>query len=143
MEPISTNSSSQISRYKSRESGSEAAPEQQAKLTERPKFVSPKGNIDPQSGVYVVQFRNAATGNVDFQYPNKKAVAEYTRSDKLVPAQSSEGTAPPPVASTSGNSQSGTASVEVASSTSTSASASASTGGSSAGTAELGTTDSE
>lgn len=138
MEPISTNSSSQISRYKSRESGSEAAPEQQAKLTERPKFVSPKGNIDPQSGVYVVQFRNAATGNVDFQYPNKKAVAEYTRSDKLVSAQSSEGAPKPSVATTSGSSQSGTSSVEVASSATASAPAPAS-----AGTAELGTTNNE
>jgi hypothetical protein len=52
----------------------------------RPEFVSPKGMIDAKSGVYVVQFRNAATGNVNFQYPNKKVVAEYARSDNLVPA---------------------------------------------------------
>lgn len=140
MEPISTNSSSQISRYKSRESGSEAAPEQQAKLTERPKFVSPKGNIDPSSGVYVVQFRNASTGNVDFQYPNKKAVAEYSRSDKLTAApKPDEGGSKPTAPVSSGNAQSSAARTEVAST----ASASVSTGGSSAGTAQLGTTDSE
>ena len=52
----------------------------------RPEFVSPKGVIDAKSGVYVVQFRNASTGNVNFQYPNKKVVAEYVRSDNLIPA---------------------------------------------------------
>jgi len=146
MEPINTNSSSQIPRYTPRESGSDAAPEQQAKLTESPKFVSPKGNIDPQSGVYVVQFRNAATGNVDFQYPNKKAVAEYSRSDKLVPAPSSGGAAKPAaVVSGSGASvgsesvsSAGSGTVEVAA-----ASTPQPSGGSSAGIAQLGTTDSE
>lgn len=139
MEPISTNSSSQISRYSPRGSGSDAAPEQQAiSFSERPKFVSPKGNIDPQSGVYVVQFRNAATGNVDFQYPNKKAVAEYTRSNKLIPAQASEGTAK--VAVTSQSSARGSESGSVADA---SASSTQSSGGSSTGPAQLGTTDNE
>ncbi len=91
MEPINSNNSNQAVRYNSRDSGSVAPTKTSLDLSERPKFVSPKGNIDPQSGVYVVQFRNASTGNVDFQYPNKKAVAEYTRSDKLAPADSSDG----------------------------------------------------
>jgi hypothetical protein len=56
----------------------------------RPEFVSPKGKIDAESGVYVVQFRNSSTGNVNFQYPNKKVVAEYARSDNLISASESK-----------------------------------------------------
>ena len=52
----------------------------------RPEFVSPKGTIDAKSGVYVVQIRNASTEMLNFQYPNKKVVAEYARSDNLIPA---------------------------------------------------------
>lgn len=91
MEPINTNNNSQALRYNSRDPGASAPVKTTLSLSERPEFVSPKGNIDPQSGIYVVQFRNASTGNVDFQYPNKKVVAEYSRSDKLAPASSSEG----------------------------------------------------
>ena len=43
-----------------------------------PQFVSPKGSIDPQSGVFVTEVRDTGTGKVSFQYPSKKAVAAYT-----------------------------------------------------------------
>lgn len=116
MEPINTNASTQATRYNARESGSVAPSETSTKLAERPKFVSPKGNIDPSSGVYVVQFRNASTGNVDFQYPNKKVVAEYSRTDQLAPAPSSEGSAQASVVSApEAISTSSSASSEVAS----------------------------
>ena len=45
-----------------------------------PQFVSPKGSIDPQSGVFVTEVRDTGTGQVTFQYPSKKAVAAYTRT---------------------------------------------------------------
>ncbi len=132
MEPIKTDLSSQITRYKARESSSVVQSEPStAKLNDVPRFVSPKGSVDPQSGVYVVQFRSAATGNVDFQYPNKKVVAEYTRSDKLSAPSSSEGKAPSPAVASSEPSQ------QVASSAPTPSSQV------SAGTAELGTTNNE
>ncbi|MBC8337876.1 MAG: hypothetical protein ISR51_04930 [Rhodospirillales bacterium] len=47
-----------------------------------PQFVSPKGNIDPQTGVFVTEVRDTGTGQVTFQYPSKKAVAAYTRSNQ-------------------------------------------------------------
>ena len=40
-----------------------------------PQFVSPKGSIDPKSGVYVTEVRDTGTGKVTFQYPSKKVVA--------------------------------------------------------------------
>jgi hypothetical protein len=85
MEPINTRTVSSGIRHTPIKSSS-AEPIVAAKNTKsvRPEFVSPKGMIDAESGVYVVQFRNASTGNVSFQYPNKKVVAEYTRSDNLV-----------------------------------------------------------
>ena len=52
-----------------------------------PQFVSPKGSIDPQSGVYVTEVRDTGTGKVTFQYPSKKAVAAYARSHQTEQAQ--------------------------------------------------------
>ena len=52
-----------------------------------PQFVSPKGSIDPQSGVYVTEVRDTGTGKVNFQYPSKKAVAAYARSSQTEQAQ--------------------------------------------------------
>jgi len=104
----------------------------------RPEFVSPKGVIDAKSGVYVVQFRNAATGNVNFQYPNKKVVAEYVRSDNLVPAPELKGQG----SSVASNVSSGnTAPVEVASSNAATSSTQANA--SSVEVAPLGTTNNE
>ena len=42
-----------------------------------PKFVSPKGSIDPESGVFVTEVRDTGTGKVAFQYPPKKVVDAY------------------------------------------------------------------
>jgi len=38
---------------------------------------SPKGVVDPESGVYVLQYRDGDTGEVLNQYPSKKVVAAY------------------------------------------------------------------
>ena len=45
-----------------------------------PQFVSPKGNIDPESGIFVTEVRDTGTGKVAFQYPPKKVVAAYASS---------------------------------------------------------------
>ena len=45
-----------------------------------PQFVSPKGNIDAESGVFVTEVRDTGTGKVAFQYPPKKVVAAYASS---------------------------------------------------------------
>ena len=47
-----------------------------------PQFVSPKGSIDAQSGVFVTEVRDTGTGQVTFQYPSKKVVAAYARTHK-------------------------------------------------------------
>ncbi len=52
-----------------------------------PQFVSPKGNIDPKSGVFVTEVRDTGTGKVSFQYPSKKAVAAYAQSRNTEQAQ--------------------------------------------------------
>ncbi|MCW8914809.1 MAG: hypothetical protein OQK24_03030 [Magnetovibrio sp.] len=41
---------------------------------------SPKGVVDPSSGVFVLQYRDGATGEVKMQYPSAKAVDAYQRS---------------------------------------------------------------
>ena len=45
-----------------------------------PQFISPKGSVDPKSGVFVTEVRDTGTGKVAFQYPSKQAVAAYARS---------------------------------------------------------------
>ena len=86
MEPINTINNNNVIRYKPPSSIATAPTvESSNNRGSRPEFVSPKGSIDAKTGVYVVQFRNSSTGNVDFQYPNKKVVAEYSRADNLVP----------------------------------------------------------
>jgi hypothetical protein len=87
MEPINTISTSVgIRNTPIKSSSTEAHVKATTNTTVRPEFVSPKGTIDAKSGVYVVQIRNASTEMLNFQYPNKKVVAEYARSDKLIPA---------------------------------------------------------
>jgi hypothetical protein len=87
MEPINTrNVSAGVRPNPAKSSSTEQTVKAVNNTGVRPEFVSPKGMIDAESGVYVVQFRNASTGNVNFQYPNKKVVAEYTRSDNLISA---------------------------------------------------------
>ena len=45
-----------------------------------PQFVSPKGSIDAESGVFVTEVRDTGTGKVAFQYPPQKVVAAYAHS---------------------------------------------------------------
>ncbi len=52
-----------------------------------PQFVSPKGNVDPKSGVFVTVVRDTGTGKVSFQYPSKTAVAAYANSRQTEQAQ--------------------------------------------------------
>ena len=42
-----------------------------------PQFVSPKGSIDPETGIFVSEVRDTGTGKVAFQYPPKKVVDAY------------------------------------------------------------------
>ena len=56
---------------------------------------SPKGVVDPKSGVYVLQYRDGATGEVLNQYPSQKAVSAYKRG-----AENGEVAAPPAATST-------------------------------------------
>ena len=88
MEPINTRTVNAVIRNTpAKSSAAEPSPIKAIDNTSvRPEFVSPKGTIDAKSGVYVVQIRNASTEMLNFQYPNKKVVAEYVRSDNLVPA---------------------------------------------------------
>ena len=67
-----------------------------------PQFVSPKGNIDPKSGVFVTEVRDTGTGKVSFQYPSKKAVAAYAQSHKIEQAQK----APEPSSANEGQAES-------------------------------------
>lgn len=132
MEPIKTGLNSQVVRYKAHESSSSVQSElSRLKFSDTPQFVSPKGSVDPQSGVYIVQFRSASTGNVDFQYPNKKVVAEYSRSEKLSVPSSSEGHSPPRSSFSFEPSQGASTSAPIPSSHV------------SGGTAELGTTNND
>ena len=52
-----------------------------------PQFISPKGSVDPKSGVFVTEVRDTGTGKVAFQYPSKQAVAAYSRSSHTEQAQ--------------------------------------------------------
>lgn len=136
MEPINTNNNSQVIRHQPPQSSSvEPIVKATDNTSTRPEFVSPKGSIDAKSGVYVVQFRNSSTGNVNFQYPNKKVVAEYSRTDKLTPT-------PAPAPSSEGRSVASSGGTEVASSAPAPV-ATATVASSSAPVAPLGTTQND
>ena len=57
-----------------------------------PQFVSPKGNIDAESGVFVTEVRDTGTGKVAFQYPPERVVAAYadTRETEQVQQEAPE-----------------------------------------------------
>ncbi len=48
---------------------------------------SPKGVVDPTSGVFVLQYRDGATGEVKMQYPSAKAVDAYKRGGEGTSAE--------------------------------------------------------
>ena len=52
-----------------------------------PQFVSPKGTVDPESGVFVTEVRDTGTGKVSFQYPSKTVVAAYASSQNTEQTQ--------------------------------------------------------
>ena len=52
-----------------------------------PQFVSPRGSIDAESGVFVTEVRDTGTGQVAFQYPPKKVVAAYAHSSETEKVQ--------------------------------------------------------
>lgn len=86
-----------------------------------------KGIVDPSSGVFVLQQREGATGEVKNQYPSKQVVAAYTRTDVPEKPQSAPSQPAQPVQSSSETSQSA-APVAVAVSTPSTNSAPVSTG---------------
>ena len=57
-----------------------------------PQFVSPKGSIDAESGVFVTEVRDTGTGKVAFQYPPERVVAAYadTRETEQVQQEAPE-----------------------------------------------------
>jgi hypothetical protein len=136
MEPINTrNVSAGIRPTPIKSSSAEPTVKATNNKSMRPEFVSPKGVIDAESGVYVVQFRNSSTGNVNFQYPNKKVVAEYTRSDKLVSAPETKSH------ETSSSASAGTTPVETTASTTVASSGQTNTNSGSVSVATLSTSD--
>lgn len=90
---------------------------------------SPKGVVDPESGVYVLQYRDGATGEVLNQYPSEKAVSAYKRG-------ASNGEAASPVATTDAQS----ASAATSGATPTQAVGGSVEGGAAVSTGSIGTT---
>jgi hypothetical protein len=139
MEPINTrNVSAGIRHTPAKSSSTDQTVKALNNTGVRPEFVSPKGVIDAKSGVYVVQFRNASTGNVNFQYPNKKVVAEYVRSDNLIPASETKSQGSSSAAVVSGVN---TPAVEAVSSTTTASPGTINSNSVPSGVAPLGTSD--
>ena len=67
-----------------------SAPKSASTKDVSPQFVSPKGSIDPKSGIFVTEVRDTGTGKVAFQYPSKKAVAAYARTHEKDQAQQAQ-----------------------------------------------------
>lgn len=61
------------------DSGAKASSQKQAVPDVSNYVTSPKGVVDPESGVYVLQYRDGATGEVLNQYPSEKVVDAYKR----------------------------------------------------------------
>jgi hypothetical protein len=140
MEPINTTiMNTGIHRTPIKSSSAEPPPVKAVEsISVRPEFVSPKGTIDAKSGVYVVQIRNASTEMLNFQYPNKKVVAEYVRSDNLVPSSETKSQGSSSATVVSGVN---TPEVEDVSSTTTVSPGQINSNSMSSGVAPLGTSD--
>lgn len=100
MEPINSHSNSVIQSYQSPKVV-ESKPEASASdiATDSPKFISPIGKIDVESGTYSTQFRDTSTGEVQSEYPRKVAASQYAKAavveqQKPGPAQNSAAPAP-------------------------------------------------
>jgi len=84
-----------ISGAKSSHSVTESVSSRTNSLVNVGEFVqSPKGVVDPKSGVYVLQYRDGNTGEVTQQYPSVKVVEAYKSGAKTgsVPENVSSGT---------------------------------------------------
>ena len=76
-----------------RASATSSAPESGTHVA--PAYVSPKGAVDPESGIFVLQYRDTDTGEVRVQYPAQKVVSAY-QDASVAPVTS-------PVGGSSGN----------------------------------------
>ncbi|MCR4376889.1 MAG: hypothetical protein NUV50_02210 [Rhodospirillales bacterium] len=75
------NASARVSRSGSKSAPVTGAAGHPAKVDVTNFVTSPKGVVDPESGVYVLQYRDGATGEVLNQYPSAKVVDAYKRGD--------------------------------------------------------------
>ena len=103
MEPINTNTSNTVQSYQRQK----AAPAQPVDPPKRdpaavPKFISPSGNIDPESGTYSVQIRDTSTGEVRSEYPRKQAASNYSKAASQGQSQDQSQSQSPAPASTGG-----------------------------------------
>ncbi len=57
---------------------------------------SPKGRIDSDSGLFVIQFRDRSSGEVTMQFPFEKAAGVYKKAEALVEAGPVAKSAPAP-----------------------------------------------
>jgi hypothetical protein len=60
-------------------------------------YSSPHGEINPETGVLVMQIRDSKTGAVINQYPSEKAAAEYNRSPVVIEKPVAKAPEPAPV----------------------------------------------
>ncbi len=67
-----------------------------AKVEAAEVYYSPKGRIDPSSGLYVLQVRDSESGEVIQQYPKEKGAQDYRRAADA--SASSTAAAPVPAA---------------------------------------------
>ena len=72
------------------------------------RYSSPRGTVDPESGMYVLQIRDGESGDVKNQYPSKQVVRAYEQqasiSQDAAPAVKSDaasGSVPAPAVSSS------------------------------------------
>lgn len=92
----------------------EAQVAQPIKASELANFVtSPKGVFDPESGLYLLQYRDQSTGQVTRQYPSEKVVDAYKKGMATDVASSGvTGTAPAPSSVISSEASAGSMSAE-------------------------------
>ncbi len=57
---------------------------------------SPKGRIDSDSGLFVIQFRDRSSGEVTMQFPSEKAAGVYKKAESLVETSAVAKSAPTP-----------------------------------------------
>jgi len=74
-----------------------AAPAAKPAAIQPAEFVSsPKGRIDSDSGMFVIQFRDRSSGEVTMQFPAEKAAGVYKKAESLSTSGTSGQSAPAP-----------------------------------------------